>query len=440
MKSTEAALFRGHVASLDAAYERLLAAHQLDAIVIHSGTPKKRSLYDDQYWPLRSTPHFEHWIALGEPGCLLVKEPGKAARVIWPRVTDFWERPRPPDVEHVQNALELVRVTHAQVGEHVPRGRVAFVGEDLLARETLAPHAESDPPALMRDLDQLRVKKTAWEVHCLAEANRIAGRGHDHVLTKFREGMRNELDLHLEYLRATRQDDWETPYKNIVALGDHASILHHVGYSKEGVQSASILLDAGASYKGYASDITRTWVDGSEARARTFAALVVGMEKLQRELCAEVRIGLHYEALHDASHRKVSALLQEAGIVKASAEEIDALGISRVFYPHGLGHSLGLQCHDVGCGLTIPKKNNPFLRNTTVIEAGQTFTIEPGLYFTDTLLAELRDKPEGKHVDWKLVEELAPFGGIRIEDDVFVARDGNQNLTRPVLPVGGAAL
>ena len=438
--ATEAALFKGHVAALDAAYDRILAAHAFDAVVIHSGTPKKRSIYDDQYWPLRATPHFEHWVSLGEPGCLLVKELGKPARVIWPVVTDFWERPRAPEVGHATEALELVRTTHAQVRDFVPGGRVAFVGEDLQARQALAPHAESDPPALMHALDDLRVKKTAWEVHCLGEANRIAGRGHDHVLAKFREGLRNELELHLEYLRATAQDDWETPYKNIVALGTHASILHHVGYSKEGVQSASILLDAGASYKGYASDITRTWVDGSEPRAATFAALVAGMEKLQQELCAEVRIGLHYEALHDASHRKVSALLSESGVVRATAEEIDALGISRVFYPHGLGHSLGLQCHDVGCGLTIPKANNPFLRNTTVIEGGQTFTIEPGLYFTDTLLADLRDRPEGKHVDWKLVEELAPFGGIRIEDDVFVAPDQNHNLTRPVLPVGGATL
>ncbi len=440
MNSNEAALFRSHVAVLDAAYDRILAAHQLDAVVIHSGTPKKRSAYDDQYWPLRPTPHFEHWIALGEAGCLLVKQVGKPARVIWPRVTDFWERPRPPEIEHVQDALELLRCSFAQVSDFVPTGHVAFVGEDLLARQVLAPHAESDPPALLRDLDALRVHKTAWEIHCLTEANRLASLGHDHVLAQFRGGMRSELDLHLEYLRATRQDDWETPYKNIVALGTHASILHHVGYSKEGVQSASILLDAGAAYKGYASDITRTWVDGKGPHAATFAALVDGMEKLQQELCAEIRVGMPYEDLHDASHRKVSALLSDSGVVRASAEEIDALGISRVFYPHGLGHSLGLQCHDVGCGLSIPKDNNPFLRNTSRIEAGQAFTIEPGLYFVDTLLAELREQPHGKQVNWDLVDELTPFGGIRIEDDIVVGVGRSENLTRALLPVGGVAL
>ena len=434
-------IYAQHVRALDAAYDRVLAEHGFDGVMIHSGTPKSRSRYDDQYWPLRPTPHFEHWIALAQPGCLLLKAIGKPAQVIWPTVTDYWERPRPPQIDHAEGHLELVRTTREKVKEHVPaRGRWAWIGEDLHAREQLAPLAEADPPALLRALDALRVHKTAWEVHCLIQANRLAAAGHDAVLAAFLRGERRELDLHLEFLRATRQDDWETPYKNIVALGPHASILHHVGYAKEGRESASILLDAGAAYLGYASDITRTWVIGSEPRATTFSALIAGMEKLQQEVCAEARIGMSYEDLHDSSHRKLSALLAEAGIVRCSAEDADRLGISRVFYPHGLGHSLGLQCHDVGCGLTIPKPNNPFLRNTSVIEARQTFTIEPGLYFIDTLLAELRDKPEGAHVDWTLVDELIPFGGIRIEDDLLVTEQGLENLTRPLLPRGGATV
>lgn len=434
----EKALYAQHVANLDRAYDRLLNEHGFDAVVIHSGTPKSRSIYDDQYWPLRPTPHFEHWLALGQPGCLLIKRIGERARLIWPIITDFWERPRPPATAHVGDALEIVQTRHAQLGEFVPQGRVAFVGEDLFAREQLAPFAESDPPALLRALDQLRVHKSAWEVHCLAEANRVAAAGHDAVLHSFRDGVRNELDLHLEFLRATRQDDWETPYKNIVALGTHASILHHVGYAKEGRASSSILLDAGAGYLGYASDITRTWVQGHEPRASTFAALIAGMEALQQQLCGEVRVGMPYEDLHDASHRRISQLLADSGIVRCSAEDADRLGISRIFYPHGLGHSLGLQCHDVGCGLTIPKPSNPFLRNTSPISVGQTFTIEPGLYFIDTLLAELRDRPEGSHVDWTLVDELSPFGGIRIEDDLLVTDTGADNLTRARLPQGGA--
>jgi Xaa-Pro dipeptidase len=105
-----------------------------------------------------------------------------------------------------------------------------------------------------------------------------------------------------------------------------------------------------------------------------------------------------------------------------------------------LGHSLGLQVHDVGCATTKPRPENPFLRNTTVISEGQCFTIEPGVYFIDSLLRPLKDGPRAKDVDWKLVDALAPFGGVRIEDDVIVRADGLRNLTREVLPKGGGAI
>ena len=161
---------------------------------------------------------------------------------------------------------------------------------------------------------------------------------------------------------------------------------------------------------------------------------------MQLDLCARIRTGMAYEELHDESHRQVSRLLKEAGVVKASAEEIDQQGISRIFYPHGLGHSLGLQTHDVGCLTTKPKAENPFLRNTSKIEDGQVFTIEPGLYFIDTLLAPLKNDPRGKLVDWNLVEQLSPLGGIRIEDDVLVTGETTRNFSREVLPVGGGSV
>ena len=87
-----------------------------------------------------------------------------------------------------------------------------------------------------------------------------------------------------------------------------------------------------------------------------------------------------------------------------------------------------------------PRADNPFLRNTSTIAEGQVFTIEPGLYFIDGLLAELRARPEGKLVDWNMVESLAHFGGIRIEDDLLVLEKGVRNFTREVLPIGGATV
>ena len=110
----------------------------------------------------------------------------------------------------------------------------------------------------------------------------------------------------------------------------------------------------------------------------------------------------------------------------------------RVFFPHGLGHFLGLQVHDVGGrqsapagGITPPPAEYPSLRTTRTLEPGHVVTIEPGVYFIDLLLEPLRGTPAGADIDWTLVERLRPLGGVRIEDDVLVTDDGHRNLTRP---------
>src|SRR5262249_45398608 len=160
----------------------------------------------------------------------------------------------------------------------------------------------------------------------------------------------------------------------IVALDESAATLHHVSYGRRERAAHTLLLDAGATCLGYCSDITRTWVKGPGEATAVFAGLVEAMEAMQQRLCAGVRTGLPYEQLHEEPHRQVPATLREAGIARLSVEEIDRAGISRAFYPHGLGHSLGLVCHDVGCAEVKPRPDNPFLRNTSVIAEGQVFT------------------------------------------------------------------
>lgn len=428
------ALYRDHVHALTQAYSAALAAHGYDAVVLHSGRAKKRTEFDDQYWPHRPVPHFQHWAPIADPDAYVVVEQGKGARLTWPVCTSFWEKPLPPESDHFLEALDVSR----DALPALPSGKkIALVAEDPAVGPELG-IADVNPPSLVAALDALRTKKTDYEVLCIAEANRRAALGHDAVREAFfgERGL-SELELHLVYLRATRQDDPETPYKNIVALDDNGAVLHHVGYGRDVPAGESLLLDAGATYLAYCSDITRTWVKPRGESGATFKGLVDAMEEMQRGLCASITSGHKYEALHDASHRGVSKILSEAGLVKASAEETDEKGISRAFYPHGLGHSLGLQCHDVGCATVKPRADNPFLRNTSVIEPKQVFTIEPGLYFIDGLLAELRRGPHGALVDWTAVEALSRYGGIRIEDDVLVTEGGIHNMTRELLPRGG---
>ena len=134
----------------------------------------------------------------------------------------------------------------------------------------------------------------------------------------------------------------------------------------------------------------------------------------------------------------IGDLLHGAGVLKIGGEEALAQGLTAPFFPHGLGHFLGIQVHDVAGhqkepagGTQEPPADHPFLRTTRTIEADQVFTIEPGLYFIEMLLREHRSGPKRELFDWSLVDTLAKCGGVRVEDNVLVTADGHRNLTRP---------
>jgi Xaa-Pro dipeptidase len=428
------AAYRDHLARLLADYARVLEEEGLDAVILHAGTPRLRSEFDDAYWPLRVVPHFQHWLPLQTPDALVVVRGGARPRLVWPKIDNFWEQPAPPPGDHWQDQFDLKQPTELgriKAELPAPGPKVAFIGED--ARRAAEWGFSLSVGSLVKRLDQLRVRKSEYEKICLAEANRIAARGHQAVRSAFVAGDRSELDLHLLYLESTRQDDPETPYKNILALGEHAATLHHISYDRTARAAESLLIDAGATYLGYASDVTRTYVRPGGAAASLFQELVARVERMQQRLCGEVAIGLPYERLHDRAHEEVGAILSELGVARGSAEEAVKTGVTRAFFPHGLGHSLGLQTHDVGCAEVKPRSDNPFLRNTTVIEETQVFTIEPGIYFIDALLGPLRLGPQRQTVDWKQVDALRPFGGVRIEDDVAVEARGPRNFTREAM-------
>ena len=103
-------LYTEHLEHLGAGYAQALATCGYDAAVIHSGTARKKSEFDDQYWPLRVTPHFQHWLPLATPECALVIAPGKRPRLIWNVEVSFWEKPAPVASQHWQAALDIEEV------------------------------------------------------------------------------------------------------------------------------------------------------------------------------------------------------------------------------------------------------------------------------------------------------------------------------------------
>ena len=234
-------------------------------------------------------------------------------------------------------------------------------------------------------------------------------------------------------MRPGSHTDTQLPYNNIVALNEHSAVLHYQERERKAPPAVrSFLLDAGCAVNAYASDITRSYARESGP----FADLVVAMDGVQQGLTARVRAGVDYKALHLQAHREIAGVLEEAGVIRVPADDAVQSGLSSVFYPHGLGHFLGLQTHDVA-GL-IDNDANPIprpeghsaLRLTRALESDNVLTIEPGLYFIESLLNRWRAENDASMIDWRQVEALAPCGGVRIEDNVVVTDTGCDNLTR----------
>src|SRR3546814_793928 len=192
--------------------------------------------------------------------------------------------------------------------------------------------------------------------------------------------------------------------------------------------------DVCSSDRGYASDITRTY---SADTGDEFQSLVDAVDAAQLEMCAQVRAGADYKQLHIDAHLALAAILKDAGVLRVSPEDALSRGISAAFFPHGLGHGIGLQVHDVAGfaasdagGRIEPPEGHPFLRLTRVLEPGMVVTIEPGIYVIDMLLEKLKQDGHADAIDWSRIDAFRPYGGIRIEDDV-VCTDGDPvNLTR----------
>ena len=267
----------------------------------------------------------------------------------------------------------------------------------------------------------------------MEEAELRAGRGHKAARAAFVEGA-SELEIHQAYVQAVGCVDKDLPYESIVALDERGATLHYIG-KRTNKPGKVLLIDVGAQVNRYASDITRTWT--TPKADPDFVALVAGMDKLQLELCALVKPGLPYLTLHHTAHVKIADLLHANGIIKKGGEEAVKLGLTLPFFPHGLGHFPGIQVHDVSGrqespegGTVAPPPQYPYLRTTRTIEVGQVFTVEPGVYFIEMLLRPCRTGATKDLFDWKKIDRLASHGGIRIEDNVLVTKDGHRNLTR----------
>ncbi|MBM5811530.1 MAG: Xaa-Pro dipeptidase [Gammaproteobacteria bacterium] len=425
-------LYHDHLQRLCARADAVLAAAGYDGLVIASGSLQSPYL-DDNAWPFRPNPRFQVWVPAPAPDCFVVYRPGQRPGLVFHQPEDYWYQPPPLPQGEYAAAFEPCIVRNPVELQHRPelrRGRWAVLGEPCAATAGLGDH---DPAPVCLPLDYARAVKSGYELACMAQASLAGARAHRAAAAAFLDGA-GEYAVHQAYCAAIRVREAELPYNNIVAFGAHAAVLHYQQLERQRPPDVrSFLLDAGARYAGYCCDITRTHA----AHEDRFAALVRALDAAQQRLAGQVRPGTDYRDIHLAAHREIAGVLIEAGLVHGSTDEAVATGLTGVFFPHGIGHLLGVQVHDTGGLMAGPDggvrprpDGHPTLRLTRMLEAGMAVTIEPGVYFIESLLAAAAADQRRQRINWPLVAELRSCGGIRIEDNVVPQDGAPRNLTR----------
>jgi Xaa-Pro dipeptidase len=429
------ALYAEHIASVTARYDHALEQAGASHAVIYSGNPGIAFL-DDYQMPFKPNPHYVNWAPLTRlPFSYVIYTPGETPVLIYFQPRDYWHVVPGSPEGYWTNQFDI-RVVHTldDVAEHLPADREKCIVIGEINDDALAFGIERiNPTTAINILHYARGSKTQYELAIMRLASHRGATGHAAAEAAFRDGM-PEFEIHRAYCKTVSHTDPELPYGNIVGLNEHGAVLHYTDLDRNApTELRSFLIDAGAQVHGYASDITRTYSFGDQR----FQELIDRMELMELEIVNRVQVGVDYRELHIGTHKLLAGVLVDAELATGNPDTLLETGVTSAFFPHGLGHLLGIQVHDVGgfmeneSGTTIdPPSGHPFLRLTRVLEEDMVLTIEPGLYAIDMLLENLRGTPAENHVNWATVDWLRPFGGIRIEDNVRVLVNDRENLTR----------
>lgn len=283
-------------------------------------------------------------------------------------------------------------------------------------------------------LDQVRRKKDAAEVKQIRFLASLANKGYEALAMAVVPGV-SERSLQLIYENVVLQAGAEKmPYGSIVGTGENAAILHAVPSAQKIKSGEMVLVDAGADIQDYCVDITRMFpVSGKfSARQQDIYDIVLTAQLRAIDQC---RIGNQWKDVHLLTAEIIAEGLSDFGIFKTSVSDVLESGAISVFYPHGVGHLVGLKVRDTGViENKVPKQYaGANLRVDLRLEENFCVTVEPGCYFSRAFIEDpvIREKYKDQ-INWSQAEKWKTFGGIRLEDDILVTQAGPDVLTSVV--------
>lgn len=399
-----------------------------DAILVLPAAPARVRSHDTHY-PYRQDSDFWYLCGFPEPEAVLVLVPGRkhGETLLFCRERDpereGWDGPRAGQEGAVadfgmDDAYPIDDLDEILPGLLEGRSRVYYhFGRDAefdlkligwVNRVRAQVRHGAQPPHEFLELGHLlheqRLFKSRDEIRLMEKAAQISVRAHQAAMRAARPGI-HEYELQAELERVFRAADACPAYNSIVGAGANACVLHYVANSARAADGELVLVDAGAEYRNYAADITRTFpVNGRFSKEQRALHDLVGAAQAAARACA--RPGVPWLAIHDAAVEALTEGLLRLGLLKGSLEKNIADGHYKRFYRHKSGHWLGLDVHDVG--------DYRIDGESRLLEPGMVLTIEPGLY--------VAADDKAVHAKWRGI-------GIRTEDDVLVTGDGHRVLS-----------
>jgi Xaa-Pro dipeptidase len=438
------------------------------ALFFMGGTSLDWALYDSDCHKaaFRQEAFFKYLFGLNEPDCfgMIDLTTGESTLFI-PYVEDAWVRWNGPrralewyrdtyDVDRVQLTRDLdtvlterdIKTLHILAGINSDSDSAVattpkFAGLDKYENKT-DKRAIDNSSNLYNLLAKQRVYKTDKEVVLMRAAVRVTSQAHVYVMRHMKAGLREiQTEALFKAWTGYFAGSRHVAYDCICAAGCNGATLHygHAGRPNDRIlqDGEMMVLDMGAEYNGYATDITRAYpVNGKFTKEQR--EVYDAVRASQVAVLDSMKPGVLWSDMHRLAEKVILQHLLKMGLVKGTLEELIAANIATVFMPHGLGHFLGLHVHDVGGYVEAVRSAEPglqWLRTSKRLEKGMVITVEPGLYFNqDWFAAAKLDATKRDLVHWDKVmsEPYLNFGGVRLEDDVLVTETGIENFT--ILP------
>ena len=377
-----------------------------------------------------------------------------AADALWHGPTpSFADMARKLGVTRIEKRADLAAVVKRQLGNRkcqtlaIPDARATAEANKITGNKVEFHNTKKvADPALLLAIAALRNHRSKEEIAEMRQAAAITRDAHKLAMAHTRQGV-SEQELVGHVVGTFAKHGCVEAYGTILSV--RGEVLHNHDHSNTLKNGDLVLLDAGAELpSGYCGDVTRTWpVNGKFSAAQAdIYDIVLAAEKAS---IAMVKPGTRYRDIHIESCRVIADGMAQLGLLRGKVDDLVASGAHTLFFPHGVGHLIGIDVHDMeGFGEVVAyapgrKRSTDFgtafLRNDIDMAEGMCVTIEPGIYFVPAILhdAEFRTKFKGQ-VDFPKVEKYLAmngkrgFGGIRIEDDVLCTKSGPDVLSHEV--------